>query len=55
MIAGKETKEHLLEVLGMLKATIPNDQQVKAYLNTLGKFWVGGIHFQNREEMGKRK
>jgi len=29
MIAGKETKEHLLEVLGLLKATITNDPQVK--------------------------
>ena len=39
MIAGKETKEHLLEVLGMLKATIPNDPQVKIILNALGKFF----------------
>lgn len=28
MIAGKETKEHLLEVLTMLKNTITNDPQV---------------------------
>ncbi len=28
MIAGKETKEHLIEVLNMLKAAVSNDPQV---------------------------
>lgn len=35
MIAGKETKEHLLEVLGLLKATITNDPQVKFFIDLI--------------------
>lgn len=35
MIAGKETKEHLIEALNMLKAAVSNDPQVieEKYLN----------------------
>ena len=40
MIAGKETKEHLIEALNMLKAAVSNDPQVlkeKYFKLNLGK------------------
>ena len=38
MIAGKETKEHLIEVLNMLKAAVSNDPQVE-YVFRIIKKW----------------
>ena len=64
-IAKKETSDHLLEVLNMLKSAFNNPQVIYQIIyykkNNLNSFLLilisinlGGVYYQNCNEMGKR-